>query len=198
MKKNWIVISALFLAAVLAFTASVPAYAAAEAPAYPNTPTTGRPGQGGFVRFRGGVDSQVAAGGGLVVGPLSEAEINGLLRAIQEEQCAQALYQGVLQTFGDVFPFNRIALSEGQHASQLVRLAEKYGVTVPVAIVTSNLPEISTLAEACQAGAEAEYADAALYDEIIPSVIHADLLRVYTNLKAASLNNHLPTFESCK
>jgi len=45
---------------------------------------------------------------------------------------------------------------------------------------------------------DAEIADAALYDEIMPSTTHADLLRVYANLKAASLNNHLPAFQACE
>ena len=45
---------------------------------------------------------------------------------------------------------------------------------------------------------DAEIADTALYDEIMLSTTHADLLRAYANLKAASLNNHLPAFQACK
>ena len=49
-----------------------------------------------------------------------------------------------------------------------------------------------------QAGVQAEIADAALYDEIMPLTTHADILRVYENLKSASLDNHLPAFEDCQ
>ncbi len=186
MKTNRLTVFAIFLAVVFAVTASTPAYAAAAGvPANPNNPGTLTPGTGGNGYGRGVNPGQGAGRGGLVLGPLSEAEIDGLLRAIQEEYRAQALYQSIVDTFGDVYPFNYIVLSEAQHASQLVRLAQKYGVAVPDASYAGELPEFSTLAAACQAGVDAEIADAALYDEIMPSTTHADLLRVYTNLKAS-------------
>lgn len=140
-------------------------------------------------------------GGALQAGsfePLSEIEAEALMRAIQEEYGAQALYQSVLDTFGDVEPFSRIVGSEAQHAAALVRMAEKYGLPVPEFTSTEGLPEFETLAEACQAGVEAEIADAALYDELAPLTTHADILRVYENLKNASLNNHLPAFQACQ
>ena len=198
MKTNWLTVFAIFLAVIFSITSSVPAYAAsAGVLANPNNPGNGTPGRGG-VGYGGGMNpGQGAGGGGLALGPLSAAEIDGLSRAIQEEYRAQALYQSVLGTFGDVYPFNYIVMLEGQHASRLVRLAQKYGITLPDASQVGEFPEFSTLAAACQAGVEAEIADAALYDEIMASTTHADLLRVYANLKAASSNNHLPAFQAC-
>jgi len=55
----------------------------------------------------------------------------------------------------------------------------------------------SSFADACQAGVDAEIADAALYDTLMAYTIHEDLLRVYSNLQRASLENHLPEFEAC-
>jgi hypothetical protein len=130
--------------------------------------------------------------------PLSEVEAEALLRAIQEEYGAQALYQSILDTFGDVEPFNRIVGSEAQHAAALIRMAEKYGLPVPEFPGTEETSGFETLAEACQAGVEAELADAALYDELVPFTTHDDILRVYENLKSASLNNHLPAFQACQ
>ena len=53
------------------------------------------------------------------------------------------------------------------------------------------------MSEACQAGVQAEIADAALYDELMAVTTHADLLRVYTNLQSASLNDP-PVFEAAR
>ncbi len=153
-------------------------------------------GQGSLQgRSRGG---QGVSSFGLAQGPLSEEEIEGLVRAIQEEFGAQALYQSVLEQFGDVFLFNRIVPSEGQHASALIRQAEKYGVPIPDYPAAEGLPTFATLSEACQAGVEAEIADAALYDELMASTTHQELLWVYQRLQSASLTNHLPAFEACQ
>ena len=144
-----------------------------------------------------GRGNQGAAGSGQALGPLSEAETEALLRAIEEELGAQALYQSVIDTFGAVYPFDGIAVSEGQHTDALLRLAEKYGVTVPE-FTPGALPVYESLEQACQAGVTAEIADAALYDELMPSVTHTDILRVFENLKRASLENHMPSFETCQ
>jgi hypothetical protein len=46
-------------------------------------------------------------------------------------------------------------------------------------------------------GVDLEIADAALYDELLAKTSNPALIRVYTRLQAASLNNHLPAFEAC-
>jgi hypothetical protein len=137
------------------------------------------------------------AGAGYALAPLSEAEAAGLVLAIEEEYKALALYQSMMVTFGDVAPFAEIAASEQVHANTLIRQAEKYGIAFPAFDPSIyNFPTFSTLDEAYQAGIDAETADAALYDELMADVTHADLVRVYTNLQKASLNNHLVSFQS--
>ena len=44
---------------------------------------------------------------------------------------------------------------------------------------------------------DAEIADAALYDELLKVTDNADLIQVFKNLQRASLNAHLPAFETC-
>jgi len=56
---------------------------------------------------------------------------------------------------------------------------------------------MSILTAACQAGVDAEIADAALYDELLKVTDNPDVMQVFKNLQAASLNNHLPAFEAC-
>ena len=144
-----------------------------------------------------GTAARRGPGGGIALGPLSPAEVDGLIRAIQEEMGAQALYQSVLDAFGDVAPFNTIVLSEAQHLAALERQGTKYAVSLPT-FTPAPAPTFATLAEACQAGVDAEIADAALYDELMAVTTHSDLLQVYRNLQSASLNQHLPAFEACK
>lgn len=169
--------------------------AATGAPAY-GEPASGAPVMSNYSRGYGARGAY--AGGGIALGPLSEAENQALVRALQEEFGSQAFYESVVNTFGNVTPFSAIARSEAQHAAALVNLANKYGVAMPEFPAGDGLPTFATIAEACQAGVEAEIADAALYDELMAVTTHSDLLRVYANLQSASLNNHLPAFEACK
>lgn len=129
--------------------------------------------------------------------PLSEAEAQGLQDAILEEYGAVNLYQAVIEQFGPVSPFTQIARSEQQHVNALVRQAEKYGVEVPANPGLETAPVFESLEEACEAGVSAEIHDGALYDELMAVTDHADLIRVYTRLQAASLDSHLPAFEAC-
>jgi hypothetical protein len=129
--------------------------------------------------------------------PLSDAEIEGLVRAIEEEFGAQALYQSVLDKFGNVSPFNDIVLSEARHASALINQAQKYGIPVPEFPSSEGLSAFGTVVEACQAGVDAEIADAELYDELMSFTTNSALIRVYTNLQKATLDSHLPAFEDC-
>jgi hypothetical protein len=131
-------------------------------------------------------------------GTLSEVEADALQRAIEEEYGAQALYESVVAAFGEVEPFVMIAKSEAQHAAALIRLAEKYGVAIPEYPDVNELPVFDSIEAACQAGVDAEIADAALYDELMSLTDRPDLLRVFANLQRASLENHLPAFQVCE
>lgn len=129
--------------------------------------------------------------------PLDAAEAEALQQAVLEEYGALNTYQAVIEKFGAIQPFSAIARSEQQHVNALLRQATKYGVTAPANPGLADFPEWESVADACQTGVDAEIADAALYDELFQVTDNADLVRVYTNLQAASLNRHLPAFEAC-
>jgi hypothetical protein len=132
--------------------------------------------------------------------PLSVAEKDALQDAIDEEYLARDTYEFVLDKLGaDVTPFNRIALSEQQHVDALSALFEEYSLTTPGDAGLAADPIFTDRAEACQIGVDAEKRDIALYDELLASdnIKHADMIQVFTNLRAASLNDHLPAFEQC-
>ncbi len=130
---------------------------------------------------------------------MDAAEVTALTEAIDEEYSALNTYQAALAQFGNIYPFSQIARSEQQHVNALARLFAKYGLAVPANPGLASTPTWSTVADACQTGVAAEIADAALYDELKPSVDNADTqsVRVFANLQAASLNSHLPAFEAC-
>jgi hypothetical protein len=152
-----------------------------------------RQGPGG----RGGYGQGAGTGMvGTTASPLSAAEKDALNQAILEEYGALNLYQSVIKQFGNVAPFAQIVRAEQQHINALVRQATKYGVTVPANPGLASVPTFATLNAAYQAGAAAEIADAALYDQLKPVVVHTDILQVFNNLQSASLNSHLPMFQA--
>ena len=120
-----------------------------------------------------------------------------LTAAINEEYGALNTYQAVLSQFGSVTPFSRIVRAEQQHVNALARLFTKYGLPVPANPGLVPAPTFASLTAACQTGVDAEIADAKLYDTLKPSVDNADILQVFANLQAASLNSHLPAFDAC-
>ena len=180
-KSITLIAIAIFVMVVTAFVYS-PSQAAVEA------------GRGGPPNRRG---MQANAQGQTIVTSLSEQEAADLAAAIQEEYTAMNTYQAVVDELGDVQPFVRIARSEQQHVNALIRVAERFGVEVPENAGEVADIEWSTFEEACQLGVTFEQLDADLYDEILPNTTNPMLIRVYTNLQRASLEQHLPAFEAC-
>jgi hypothetical protein len=152
-----------------------------------------RGGRGGSGQAAG----QAAVGAGYALTPLSAEEEAALQEAILEEYGALNLYQSVISQLGNVVPFSQIIQAEQQHVLALVRQADKYGVAVSENPGLISPVTFNTLAQACQAGVSAEIADAKLYDSLKAVTTHADLLNVYSNLQSASLNSHLPAFQTC-
>ncbi|MEM5775395.1 MAG: DUF2202 domain-containing protein [Anaerolineaceae bacterium] len=154
-------------------------------------------GQGGPGAPNGTGQGPAQAGTGLALTPLSGEETEALQTAILEEYGALNLYQSVMEQLGDVYPFNQIALAEQQHVNALVLQAEKYNITIPQNPGLEVRTVFTTLQEACQMGVKVETADVELYNELIAVTAHTDLLRVYSNLQTASLENHLTAFQIC-
>ncbi len=162
-------------------------------------PNNGQPGNGsGIGNGNGNGNGTGAPLQNPAATPLTAAEAQGLQDAILEEYGALNLYQGVMDTLEAELPFTQIARSEQQHVNALLRQAQIYGVEAPANPGLAQPVSLDSLAEACQAGVQAEIADAALYDTLKAVTTHASLLQVYDNLQSASLNQHLPAFEACQ
>lgn len=133
----------------------------------------------------------------LPIEELSEAEINALNLTLNDEYRAEAIYQNVLDKFGDVRPFSNIIRAEQKHSDSLIQIYERYGLIVPENNWYDSVPEFDSVREACAAGVEAEIENAALYDELMSNIDNQDIIIVFTALRDASINNHLPAFQRC-
>lgn len=142
-------------------------------------------------------------------GPASSGQVlpepveNALLSALEDEYHAEAFYAAVIDAFGPVRPFTNIIGAEQTHSSALASLMLSYGMAVPANTqigatgIVDSVP--ASLSEACAAGAEAEIANMALYnDALLPAVsAYPDIVSVMQSLSAASQQRHLPAFERC-
>ena len=149
---------------------------------------------------RGGPGSNWVPGSGVyaqAAQPLDQAEIEALDRAIAEEYGALNTYKAAIAELGNVYPFSQIVRAEQQHVNALSRLFTKYGLAIPANPGLTTTPNLSTLTDACQVGVDAEIADADLYDDLLKVTDNTDLIQVFKNLQRASLNAHLPAFETC-
>jgi hypothetical protein len=136
-----------------------------------------------------------------VVGPDPDDIATLLVDALQEEYKAQMLYQSVLQTFGaETAPFALIERAEARHVEALQMLFTRRQMA-PLARVwaPSSFSPFRSLPLACAAGVVAEREDAAFYTPYLSRTdLPQDVRNVFTNLQAASLENHLPAFERCQ
>jgi len=128
---------------------------------------------------------------------LSNDEISALKLTLEDEYMAEAVYRQVLDTFGDVNPFSNIINAERKHSDSLIFLYTKYGLNVPKNDWYDRVDSYDSIESACKAGINAETKNAALYDELLSKVDNQDIIFVFTSLRDASLNNHLPAFERC-
>ena len=152
----------------------------------------------GTRRGPGGTDApRIDPNGDGTYGELSEAEIEALQTALEDEYKAWSVYEQVIADFGAVRPFTSIQKAEENHISALENLFTRYGLEVPENEWLGNVPSFDTLAEACAAGVQAEIDNGALYDELFDGVDNEDLIQVFTALQTASETRHLPAFERC-
>jgi len=150
--------------------------------------------------YRGGSSGQGNGGQGRGGGrePLTESDVQALNLALQDEYRALATYLSVIDAFGNVEPFASIALSEQRHINALINQFNKYGIPVPENTWLGNIDPFESVQQACQAGVQAEIANADLYTTLFSMTEKADLVRMFTNLSQASIESHLPEFEACE
>ena len=140
------------------------------------------------------------AGRGRASGDLTPEAKQALVETLagpDGEFAAHALYTAILKKFGDVQPYANIREAETRHIQALKRQFEKYGVAIPEDKFAGKVTPPETLLQAAKDGIEAEKKNVALYDGYLAAVkIYPDLTQVFTNLRSASLQGHLPAFQA--
>jgi hypothetical protein len=117
-----------------------------------------------------------------------------LTYALQDEYMAQAEYQAIIDTYGEIRPFTNIILAEGTHISLLLPLFETYGVVIPENIASENTIVPDSITSALATGIEAEEMNIAMYEAFLAQTdLPDDVRTVFTYLKNASVN-HLNAF----
>ena len=135
------------------------------------------------------------ASGGLP--PEARQALVETLAGPEGEFAAHALYTTILKKFGDVQPYANIREAETRHIQALRRQFEKYGVAIPEDKFAGKVTPPETLLQAAKDGIEAEKKNVALYDGYMAAVKnYPDLTQVFTNLRSASLEAHLPAFQA--
>ncbi|GAA3172984.1 hypothetical protein GCM10010531_28150 [Blastococcus jejuensis] len=113
------------------------------------------------------------------------------------EYAAYAAYTAVIDEFGQVEPYVSIREAEARHAEALIRQLDRLGVEVPENPYLGQIAAPAALQTAAAAWADGEVANVALYDELLAQVTDdAALTRVFTNLRRASEEMHLPAFSA--
>ncbi len=136
----------------------------------------------------------------LVPGELSPEEAEGIILIRQEEKVLRDVYTVLGQTW-DLRLFENIAAAEQKHMDAVKRLIDRYSLEDP--IVSDEIGVFSnpgfqqmfddftaqgqlSIPEAFLAGQTIEQLDIAALEDQLEFVDNPDLIKVYTNLKAAS------------
>jgi hypothetical protein len=128
---------------------------------------------------------------------LDDMEVQALKDTLDDEYKARETYAQVIRDFGEVRPFINIVEAEARHASALLNLFEKYGISPPPNRWAGKTPRFSSVHEACVASVQGEIENVALYDRALKSTRRPDILAVYQALRSASQDRHLPAFQRC-
>lgn len=126
-------------------------------------------------------------------------ELRAMLEAtLVDEFRARAVYQRVIADFGAVMPFVNIEQAEQRHAEAILGLFANRGWVPPEnPHDPASVESYASVAEACAVGVTAEIENADLYAEFLAQDLPFDVARVFSNNQRASLQNHLPAFQSC-
>ncbi len=117
-----------------------------------------------------------------------------LVSAIQDEYLAQATYNAIIETYGEIRPFTRIVLAEQTHIDLLLPLFAAYGIEVPANDAANYVVLPDSVSSALATGVEAETLNIAMYETFLNQTeLPDDVQTVFEYLQAAS-QNHLAAF----
>ena len=143
-----------------------------------------------------GVEAYVYALPAGVIAGTNEAVAWEALMSPVGEYAASAMYQAVIDEFGQVEPYVTIRAAEERHISALIRQLDRYGIDVPANPYLGVVAAPADLQAAAEAWAIGEIENVTMYDDLLGKSSDSNLTRVLTNLRASSQDSHLPLFEA--
>ncbi|WP_226666246.1 ferritin family protein [Metabacillus litoralis] len=117
-----------------------------------------------------------------------------LIYALQDEYLAQARYDNILATFGNIRTFTAIKEAELRHINALLPLFDRYQVPLPEEKSQLFITTPESIKAAFAAGVQGEIENVSMYEKFLSFNIPNNLRTVFTQLRNASLN-HLSAFE---
>ncbi len=138
--------------------------------------------------------------GTLTASPEVQSALLEALTGPEGEYAAYAMYDAVIEKYGEVEPYVTIREAEARHIQALQRQLDRYGIDYP----TENpyIGEVTapdSLEAAAKAWADGEIANVKMYDQLleqVPADEFPNVTRVFENLQRASLKVHLPMFQA--
>jgi rubrerythrin len=125
-----------------------------------------------------------------------DGEIESALReALLDEYANRLYYEALSETFGPSRQFDNLIRAEQRHVNALLNLFDRYGLEPPTQDEATPPTLPSTLREAIQIAVDEEEANVAMYDELLEFARPADVERVFTNLRKASAEHHIPSLK---
>lgn len=127
---------------------------------------------------------------------VQEAVLEALVGVVGE-YAAYATYDAILEEYGTMNPYANIMAAEAKHIESLKQILDQYEVAYPTENPYLGMIEVpASLAKAAQVSVAEEIANVALYAEQLGAVAdYPDIVAVFLNLQAASLEQHLPALE---
>lgn len=131
-----------------------------------------------------------------------KAEVRAaLFEALDLEYRAEARAEAAIAAFGPVRPFVGIAEAERRHVDELIRLFERYGLSLPPNGWRGQLDPPSDLAAACARAVLDETETLAAYDRLLTEVgdevEDGEIAAVFRALRDETQSKHLPAVQDC-
>lgn len=114
--------------------------------------------------------------------------------ALQDEYLAQAEYQAIIDTYGEIKPFTNIVLAEQTHIDLLLPLFETYGYVVPENTAADSVVVPESITAAFATGIDAENANIAMYETFLAQDNLPDDVRAAFEYLVSASANHLAAF----
>lgn len=133
---------------------------------------------------------------------LSKEVEQALVASVEDEYRAQAFYGALQLKFGPQRPFSNLERAEGQHASMLKTVMERYGVDIPkntfarkegelITEWTVRLEVPKSVALAGKLAYQLEVENVQMYDKFLKLEMPKDVRQVFVNVRRASEQNHM-------